>query len=40
MPMHRIRVIRPMVGGAFGGKSDPFPHEMIAALLARKAGVP
>lgn len=39
-PMHRIRVIRPMVGGAFGGKSDPFPHEMIAALLARKAGRP
>ena len=38
--MHRIRVIRPMVGGAFGGKSDPFPHEMIAALLARKAGRP
>jgi 4-hydroxybenzoyl-CoA reductase alpha subunit len=36
MEMHRIRVIRPMVGGAFGGKSDPFPHEMIAALLARK----
>ncbi|HET9481892.1 MAG TPA: molybdopterin cofactor-binding domain-containing protein, partial [Candidatus Polarisedimenticolia bacterium] len=35
MPMHRIRVIRPMVGGAFGGKSDPFPHEMIAALLSR-----
>jgi 4-hydroxybenzoyl-CoA reductase alpha subunit len=34
MPMHRIRVIRPMVGGAFGGKSDPFPHEMIAALLS------
>ena len=35
MDMHRIRVIRPMVGGAFGGKSDPFPHEMIAALLSR-----
>lgn len=40
MPMHRIRVIRPMVGGAFGGKSDPFPHEMIAALLTRKCGRP
>jgi 4-hydroxybenzoyl-CoA reductase alpha subunit len=36
MDMHRIRVIRPMVGGAFGGKSDPFPHEMIAALLSRR----
>lgn len=40
MPMHRIRVIRPMVGGGFGGKSDPFPHEMIAALLSRKCGRP
>jgi 4-hydroxybenzoyl-CoA reductase subunit alpha len=40
MDMHRIRVIRPMVGGAFGGKSDPFPHEMIAALLSRRAGRP
>jgi len=40
MEMHRIRVIRPAVGGAFGGKSDPFPHEMIAALLSRKCGRP
>lgn len=40
MPMHRIRVIRPMVGGGFGGKSDPFPHEMIAALLSRRCGRP
>ncbi len=40
MPMHRIRIVRPMVGGGFGGKSDPFPHEMVAALLARKAGRP
>ncbi len=35
MPMHKIRVFRPMVGGGFGGKSDPFPHEMIAAMLSR-----
>ncbi len=40
MDMHRIRVIRPYIGGAFGGKSDPFPHEMICALLARKCGRP
>jgi 4-hydroxybenzoyl-CoA reductase alpha subunit len=40
MPMHKIRVIRPMVGGGFGGKSDPFPHEMIAALLTRKCRRP
>jgi len=40
MDMHRIRVIRPMVGGAFGGKSDPFPHEMTAALLSRRTKRP
>jgi 4-hydroxybenzoyl-CoA reductase alpha subunit len=40
VPMHAVRVIRPMVGGAFGGKSDPFPHEMIAALLSRRTGRP
>lgn len=40
LPMHKVRVIRPMVGGAFGGKSDPFPHEMIASLLSRKTGRP
>ncbi len=40
MEMHRIRVIRPMVGGAFGGKSDPFPHEMIASLLSRRTRRP
>ena len=40
MPLHRIRVVRPAVGGGFGGKSDPFPHEMIAALLSRKCRRP
>lgn len=40
MPMHRIRVVKPIVGGAFGGKSDPFPHEMIASMLARQCGKP
>jgi len=40
MPMHRIRVVKPAVGGGFGGKSDPFPHEIACALLARKAKRP
>lgn len=40
LPMHRIQVIRPMVGGAFGGKSDPFPHEMAAALLSKMCRKP
>jgi len=38
LPMRRIRVIKPCLGGGFGGKSDPFPHEMIAAKLALISG--
>lgn len=40
LPMHKIQVIRPKVGGGFGGKSDPFNHEMATALLAMKVGRP
>jgi len=40
LPMHRIRIVKPMVGGGFGGKSDPFPHEMVVALLSRKTRRP
>ncbi len=40
LPADRIRVIQPVVGGAFGGKSEPFDLEFASALLARKAGRP
>jgi len=40
VPMNRVRVIKPYLGGGFGGKSDPFPHEMIVAYLSRKLGQP
>jgi 4-hydroxybenzoyl-CoA reductase alpha subunit len=40
VPLNRVRVIKPYVGGGFGGKSDPFPHEMIISHLARKTGWP
>jgi 4-hydroxybenzoyl-CoA reductase alpha subunit len=40
MPMARIRVIKPLVGGAFGGKDEPLCHEVCVAALARKAGRP
>jgi len=40
VPMSKVRVIKPYVGGGFGGKSDPFPHEMIIAHIARKTGRP
>lgn len=40
VPLGRVRVVKPYVGGGFGGKSDPFPHEIIIAHLARKTGRP
>lgn len=40
VPMNRVRVIKPTVGGGFGGKSDPFPHEIIISHLSRKLGQP
>ena len=38
IPEHNIRIIKPHLGGGFGGKSDPFPHEMIAAKFALDLG--
>jgi 4-hydroxybenzoyl-CoA reductase subunit alpha len=40
MPMSQIRVIKPLVGGGFGGKSEVIPLEIIAAVAARKAQRP
>lgn len=40
MPAEQIRVIKPALGGGFGGKGEPFPLEFAAALLARKTGRP
>jgi len=40
IPLHRIRVIKPEVGGGFGGKSDPLPHEIVAAALSIETGRP
>jgi len=40
MPMQQIRVIKPLVGGGFGGKSEVIPIEIIAAVAARKAKAP
>lgn len=36
----KVRVIQPPVGGAFGGKSEPFDLEFCVAALSRKAGRP
>lgn len=40
IPPTRIRVIQPPVGGAFGGKSEPFSLEFCAAKLAMITGRP
>jgi 4-hydroxybenzoyl-CoA reductase subunit alpha len=40
MPMSQIRVIKPLIGGGFGGKSEVIPLEVIAAVLAKKARKP
>jgi 4-hydroxybenzoyl-CoA reductase subunit alpha len=40
IPEARIRVIQPFVGGAFGGKSDPFALEFAVAKLSMKTGRP
>ncbi|MCB9550321.1 MAG: molybdopterin-dependent oxidoreductase [Myxococcales bacterium] len=40
LPADRIRVVQPALGGAFGGKSDPFGHELVAARLAMLTGRP
>src|SRR5262249_39311955 len=40
LPAQRIRVIQPVVGGAFGGKSEPFSLEFCAAKLALVTGRP
>ncbi|MGK7312042.1 MAG: molybdopterin cofactor-binding domain-containing protein [Candidatus Longimicrobiales bacterium M2_2A_002] len=36
----RIRVVQPAVGGAFGGKSEPFDLEFCVAKLAQRTGRP
>ena len=40
MPMAQIRVIKPLVGGGFGGKSEIIPLEIVTAVAARKAEAP
>jgi 4-hydroxybenzoyl-CoA reductase alpha subunit len=40
VPQARIRVIQPALGGAFGGKSEPFDLEFVVSHLSRKAGRP
>ena len=40
LPASRIRVVACSNGGGFGGKSDPFNHEIVAARMALELGRP
>ncbi len=40
VPQDRVRVIQPPVGGAFGGKSEPFDLEFCVGKLAMMTGRP
>lgn len=40
VPRSRIRVIATPVGGGFGGKTDPFSHEIVACKLSMLTGRP
>jgi 4-hydroxybenzoyl-CoA reductase alpha subunit len=40
LPAGRIRVIATPTGGGFGGKADPFSHELVAGKLSMVTGRP
>ncbi len=40
LPLSKVRVNRVGVGGAFGSRTDLFPHDVIAAYLSKKARRP
>jgi 4-hydroxybenzoyl-CoA reductase subunit alpha len=40
MPLGKIRIIRPAVGGGFGGKAATSPLDLCSAFLSRKTGRP
>jgi len=40
IPAHRVRVIQPHIGGAFGRNLDVYPHDVITAALAMRTRRP
>ena len=40
IPLGRIRVIRPAVGGGFGGKAETTPLDLCAAIFSKQIGRP
>ncbi|MFQ5827219.1 MAG: xanthine dehydrogenase family protein molybdopterin-binding subunit, partial [Dehalococcoidia bacterium] len=40
LPLGKVRIINPYIGGAFSGKQDPFDLDFAAVMLAMKTGRP
>jgi 4-hydroxybenzoyl-CoA reductase alpha subunit len=40
IPLSRVRVVQPYIGGGFGGKNEMFNIDFCAALLSQKTGRP
>lgn len=40
IPLGKIRIIRPPVGGGFGGKAETTPLDLITAIASKKTGRP
>ena len=40
VPESQVRVIKPMLGGGFGGKLDVFAHELCPCLFSKMTGHP
>jgi 4-hydroxybenzoyl-CoA reductase alpha subunit len=40
IPLSKVRVVQPYIGGGFGGKNEMFNVDFCAAILSRKTGKP
>jgi len=40
VPISKVRVVKPTIGGGFGGKTEVFDFHLAAIILAHKAGKP
>jgi xanthine dehydrogenase YagR molybdenum-binding subunit len=40
LPVERVRLVSPYIGGAFGCKAFPWPHGLLCAAAARQVGKP
>jgi xanthine dehydrogenase YagR molybdenum-binding subunit len=40
LPVERVRLLSPYIGGAFGSKAFPWPHGLLCATAAKQVGKP